>query len=55
LALRAERGEQSIEATTTLGPGVTELLMTLPAEPRGPDDEEASDLGQHPREVVITP
>jgi hypothetical protein len=34
LDLRAERGEQIVDTTTTLGPGVTEVLLTFPACPR---------------------
>jgi hypothetical protein len=41
LALRAERGGQEVEATTLVGPGVTEALLTLPVE--APPTEEDSD------------
>jgi hypothetical protein len=46
LALRAERGERAVEATTTVGTGVTEVLLTLPARPPEPDDDEGSDPGE---------
>jgi hypothetical protein len=39
LALRAQRGAHVAETTTRLGAGVTEVLLTLPAEPPEADSE----------------
>ena len=62
LALRAERGAHVVEATTVVGPGITEAVLTLPVQAPEPkeapgdiddDDEQEPEGDMVARRVII--
>jgi hypothetical protein len=49
LKLRAESGARAVETTVVVGPGVTEVLLTLPAEEPAPEDDPDDVIEIRPR------